>query len=259
MATPVPVSMESVIMLVIVFASFIFTGIAIGAFFFIKLHKHLLIIREITDSNTPGVMRIIKCRISTDKEDQEYWIPRLGSKLGRQPAPPSEYRCVGTSGQWVAMGFISEGNVSWVKPDPKEKYYEDVPVMDTNGKPKLDENQKPVTERTFYHLLDIFSGTQKWAHMKALERAAKRRQGWKEMLFPLAGAGICLLALFILVIGYKDFTEKPLQMADKVQAMQTQNAVITEKQAEITRLLQDVIEERRTQPPRQVLPDEPPG
>lgn len=212
-------------------------------------YKHRLIVYELTDSRAAGYHYIKRCREYKDSEGQRRWVT-LGLNGIDIPSPPAGFYAFTNRGAKMATCYLSDENAVWVRPDVKEQYYyqqltqdeaealEGATIENVEGLEDVEHLSLPADIRkkklfgvkvgettylkgsSFFHRLDLFTGSQKYAHLSGFKAAMRRREDFWSKWAPVINMSVMVFMIMIGgIVMYKTF-DKPLEMLDKASSLE---------------------------------------
>lgn len=252
-----------------------------------KKYKHRLAVYDLGNGQIVNMVRIWPCKEYTSKSQITYWKPRFKKSL---PAPPAGFVSHMPNGAKFASGFMFEGNFIPTRPDPsattadgktaevedKSKlswiklrlnpkfYFKDVKTYHTDKAGKTTETIKTVKTDDFFHHLDLFDGTQKWAYMQQLEEAWRRGKTWWDQVAPYVNMGLMFVVICVLAFAYSDWAEIDNERTHQLAGMQSQIIESQDRQLQsMERIARETnaamtIASRYAPPDDNPLPEEPP-
>ncbi len=204
----------------ILFYVFLFgmTAVISVIILFILSFKHHVRIREY---GANGVMSIIDDRAKEVKDKDGNLVLKLRKKRVKIPMPPKEAVDINQKGKWVIEVYrLSSGVYQYCNTVQNEK--------------DLKETTKEIN--AFEPLTD----TKKIFYLNQIAKAKKDEGLDKEKLFMTLGSlAFVLILVGIVIFGWADFMEP-------VQQTAVQMYEIAQTQAEITRMLQEMIQNKQT-------------
>ena len=182
--------------------------------------KHNIRIREY---GANGTMSVFDDKAKEIKDKSGNTMLFIRKKRERIPMPPKEAVDINQKGKWVIEVYRLPSGV----------YVYGNTVQD----PKDFKNKKSGD------IIDVFvplSDTKKIHYLNQLAKAKKDEGMDKEKILMTMGAlAFCLLLIGIVVIGWGDFMEPVIETARQMNE-------IAQTQAEITRMLQEIIQNKQT-------------
>jgi len=206
-------SLDTIIYVVLGIMAVAISGMLIFIIYMRIQYKHTIIVRDILDKRK--IVFVDKFREYKDRKTGVKWYKLLKFKE-QIPVAPREALEVGSKGKLFCETYrLPTGEYIYLQDKT------DLNKLDT------DENFKPITTSQRVIQYHLFEGKMKF-----------KRKSWKDLIMPIAALVSVTMIVLMLMVFYGDMAKPLLEMGDK-------QAAITQKQADITETLNQIIQKEQ--------------